>query len=72
MVVYVCVGFAGIAFHFDCHGGLSLMNLTFGNNGKTGSISFGTGTIPGVLFLVTRLWSPAVFFNALSTVGFCD
>jgi hypothetical protein len=65
MAVYVCGGFAGISFHFDCHGGLSLMNLTFENNGKTGSINFGTGNIPGVLFFVTRLCSLAVFFNAL-------
>ncbi len=48
------------------------MNLTFENNGKTGSINVGTGTIPGVLFLVTRLWSLGVFFNALLAVGFCD
>jgi hypothetical protein len=72
MAVYVCGGFAGIAFRFDLRGGLSSMNLTFGNNGKTGSINVGTGTIPGVLFLVTHLWSLAVFFNALYAVGFCD
>jgi hypothetical protein len=42
--------------------GLSSMNLTFGKNSKTGSINVGTGTIPGVLFVVTRLWSLAVFF----------
>ncbi len=72
MAVYVCGSFAGIAFRFDLRSGLSLMNLTFGNNGKTGSINVGTGTIPGVLFLVTRLWSLAVFFYALFTVGFRD
>jgi hypothetical protein len=72
MAVYVCGGFAGIAFRFDCRGGLSLMNLTFGNNSKTGSINIGTGTIPGVLFLMTPLWSLAVFFNALFAVGFHD
>jgi hypothetical protein len=64
--------FAGIAFRFNLRGGLSLMNLTFGNNGKTGSINVGTGNILGVLFLVTRLWSLAVFFNALFEVGFHD
>ncbi len=63
---------AGIAFHFDRRGGLFLMNLTFGNSGKTGSINVGTGTIPGVLFLVTRLCSLAVFFYALFAVGFLD
>jgi hypothetical protein len=72
MAVYICGGFAGIAFRFDLRGGLSLMNLTFGNNGKTGSINVGTGTIPGVLFLVTCLWSLAVFFNALFAIGFLD
>jgi hypothetical protein len=72
MAVYNCGGFAGIVFHFDLRGGLSLMNLTFENNGKTGSINVGTGTIPGVLFLVTCLWSLAVFFNALFAVGFRD
>jgi hypothetical protein len=72
MAVYVCGGFAGIAFCFDFRVELSLMNLTFENNGKTGLINVGTGTIPGVLFLVTRLWSLAVFFSALFVVGFCD
>ncbi len=48
------------------------MNLTFADNGKTGSINVGTGTIPGVLFFVTHLWSLAVFSNALFAVGFCD
>jgi hypothetical protein len=72
MAVYICGGFAGIAFRFDLRGGLSLMNLTFADNGKTGSINVGTGTIPGVLFFVTHLWSLAVFSNALFAVGFCD
>jgi hypothetical protein len=72
MAVYICGGFAGIAFRFDLRGGLSSMNLTFENNGETGSINVGTGTIPGVLFLLTHLWSLAVFFNALFAVGFCD
>ncbi len=72
MAVYVFGGFAVIAFRFDHGGGLSSMNLTFENNGKTGSINVGTGTIPGVLFLVTCLWSLAVFFYALFAVGFCD
>ncbi len=72
MAVYGCGGFAGIAFRFDPRGGLSSMNLTFGNNGKTGSINVGTGTIPGVLFFVTRLCSLAVFFNALFAVDICD
>jgi hypothetical protein len=57
---------------FDLRGGLSLMNLTFGNNSKTGSINVGTGTIPGVLFLVTHLWSFAILFNAHFAVGFRD
>jgi hypothetical protein len=70
MAVYVYGSFDGIAFGFDCRSGLSLMNLTFGNNSKTGSINVSTGTIPGVLFLVTHLWSLVVFFNALFAVGF--
>jgi hypothetical protein len=72
MAVCVCGGFAGIAFHFDLRGGLSSMNLTFENNGKTGSINVGTGTLPGVLFLVTCLWSLAVCCNGLFAVGFRD
>jgi hypothetical protein len=68
--MYLCGGFAGIAFRFDLRGGLSLMNLTLGNNGKTGSINVGTCTIPGVLFLVTCLWSLAVFLMPFLQLGF--
>jgi hypothetical protein len=46
------------------------MNLTFGNNSKTGSINVGTGTIPGVLFLVTHLWNFSVFLMPFSRLGF--
>jgi hypothetical protein len=70
MAMYVCGGFAGIAFRFDLRGGLSSMNLTFENNGKTGLINAGTGTIPGVSFLVTHLWSLAVFLMPFSWLGF--
>ena len=72
MAVYVCSGVAGMAIRLDLRGGLSSTTLLLGNISKTGAINVGAGTIPGVLFLVTLLWSRAVFFTVLFAVGFRD